>query len=197
MAVILASTSAIRLQLLAAAGVSVTVCPARVDESAIRSALLADRASPRDVVDYLAEVKARKISEKQPEALVLGCDQVLVLDGQILGKPTSPADARAQLVRLRGQSHRLLSAVVAYESAKPVWRYIGEAQLTMRDISDGFLDDYLARNWESIRNSVGGYKIEEEGVRLFSAIDGDHFTILGLPLLPLLAWLGSRGIIAT
>lgn len=196
MAVILASTSAIRLQMLTAAGVAVEAVPARVDEGAARSALIADGASPRDIADYLAEVKARKISEKRPEALVLGCDQILELDGDILCKPTTPAEARHHLSRLRGRTHRLHSAVVAYEAAKPVWRHIGEARLTMREFSGAYLDDYIARNWESIRHSVGGYKIEEEGVRLFSAIEGDHFTILGLPLLPLLAWLGSRGITA-
>jgi len=196
MAVLLASTSAIRLKLLRAAGVEVDAIPARVDEVAARGALLAEGARPRDIADYLAEMKARKISEKRPEALVLGCDQILELDGEILSKPGSLAEARDQLCRLRGRSHRLFSAVVAYEATRPVWRHIGEARLTMHDFSDSYLDDYLARNWESIRHSVGGYKIEEEGVRFFSAIEGDHFTILGLPLLPLLAWMGSRGITA-
>jgi septum formation protein len=100
------------------------------------------------------------------------------------------------LQHLRGRTHRLTSAIVAYEGAQPVWRHTAEARLTMIQVSDAYLEDYLTRNWDSIRHSVGCYKIEEEGVRLFSAIAGDHFTILGLPLLPLLAWMGTRGMIA-
>jgi len=195
-AIILASMSATRLGLLTAAGVPAEVVPARVDEEAARVALQGDGASPRDVADCLAEMKARKVSEKRPDTLVLGCDQVLDLDGEVFAKPTSPADARDQLCRLRGKTHQLFSAVVVYENARPVWRHIGHARMTMHRVSDRYLDDYLARNWGSLRYSVGCYRIEEEGVRLFSKIEGDHFTILGLPLLPLLAWLGSRGITA-
>ena len=147
-------------------------------------------------VDTLAEMKARKVAEKHSDALVLGCDQVLALDRQTFAKPETPDQARAQLRQLRGQSHKLLSAIVAYENAEPVWRHVAEARLTMHAISDSYLDDYITRTWDSIRHSVGCYKIEEEGVRLFSAISGDHFTILGLPLLPLLAWAGTRGMIA-
>lgn len=196
MVVLLASASTTRLQLLTAAGVPVEVVPARIDEIAARDALTSEGASPRDIADCLAEMKARKVSERRPEALVLGCDQVLDLDGAVLGKPATPTEARAQLCRLRGRSHRLFSAIVAYEAGRPLWRHTGEARLTMHAVSDSYLDDYLARNWDSVQHSVGAYKIEEEGVRLFSDISGDHFTILGLPLLSLLAWLGSRGITA-
>ncbi|MDM7931704.1 nucleoside triphosphate pyrophosphatase [Tabrizicola sp.] len=195
MAIILASTSAIRLQVLRSAGLTVEPVAARVDEATIRDALIAEAAHPRDIADTLAEMKARKVAERRPGDLVLGCDQILALDGRIFAKPTSVAEARKQLVQLRGKTHRLLSAVVAYENAEPVWRHVAEARLTMHEFSDAYLDAYLARNWDSVCHSVGGYKIEEEGVRLFSAITGDHFTILGLPLLPLLAWLGTRGII--
>jgi septum formation protein len=196
MALVLASTSAIRLQLLQSAGVTVEVAAPRVDEATVRQALQAEGAKARDIADALAELKARKISEKRPGDLVLGCDQVADIDGRLLAKPETPDEARDQLHALRGTSHKLFSAVVAYENAKPVWRHVAEARLTMHHMSDGYLDDYVARNWDSIRHSVGCYKIEEEGVRLFSAISGDHFTILGLPLLPLLAWLGTRGMIA-
>ena len=196
MALVLASTSPIRLQLLHSAGVTVAVAAPRVDEATVRLALQAEGAKARDIADALAELKARKISEKRPGDLVLGCDQVLDLDGNLLSKPESPDEARDHLRLMRGRSHRLLSAVVAYENAEPVWRHVAEARLTMHQISDAYLDDYVARNWDSIRHAVGCYKIEEEGVRLFSAISGDHFTILGLPLLPLLAWLGTRGMIA-
>jgi septum formation protein len=196
MAFVLASTSPIRLQLLKAAGLEVEAVAPRVDEETARDALLAEGAKPRDIADALAEMKARKIADKRPNDLILGCDQVLAFDDQVFSKPTSPEDARAQLQRLRGKTHKLHSAIVAYENAEPVWRHVGEARLTMHDLSDSYIDDYLDRNWDSIRHSVGCYKLEEEGVRLFSAITGDHFTILGLPLLPLLAWMGTRGMIA-
>jgi septum formation protein len=196
MQILLASSSQTRLQMLRAAGLAVDATAPRVDEASIRDALVAEGAHPRDIADTLAEMKARKLAEKHPDKLILGCDQVLALDRQTFAKPETPDEARAQLCRLRGTSHKLLSAIVAYENAEPVWRHVAEARLTMHQISDSYLDDYVHRNWDSIRHSVGCYKIEEEGVRLFSAISGDHFTILGLPLLPLLAWLGTRGMIA-
>jgi septum formation protein len=196
MSIVLASSSPIRLQLLRAAGLTVEAVAARVDEDAARLALFAERAKPRDVADTLAELKARKVSDRRPGDLVLGCDQVLEFEGTIFSKARTADEAQDMLCRLRGKTHRLLSAVVAYEDAEPVWRHVGEARLTMHELSDAYVDDYVTRNWESIRHSVGAYKIEEEGVRLFSAISGDHFTILGLPLLPLLAWLGTRGMIA-
>lgn len=196
MAIVLASTSPIRLQLLRAAGLAVEPQAPRVDEEAIRSALVAEGAAPRDIADTLAEMKARKVAEKRPADLVLGCDQVLELDGETFAKPETQDQARAQLRQLRGKTHTLQSAIVAYENALPVWRHVAEARLTMWSLSDRYLDDYVTRNWDSIRHSVGCYKIEEEGVRLFSAISGDHFTILGLPLLPLLAWAGTKGMIA-
>jgi septum formation protein len=196
MAFVLASTSPIRLQLLRSAGLEVEAVAPRVDEETARVALLAEGAKPRDVADALAELKARKVADKRPGDLVLGCDQVLEFEGAVFAKPENPDEARDHLRQLRGKSHRLISAIVAYEDSEPVWRHVAEARLTMHQISDAYLDEYVDRNWESIRHSVGGYKIEEEGIRLFSAITGDHFTILGLPLLPLLAWLGTRGMIA-
>jgi septum formation protein len=196
MVFVLASSSPVRLQLLRSAGLTVVAVAPRVDEETARAALLADGAKPRDVADTLAEMKARKVADRRPGDLVLGCDQVLEFDGLVLAKPESPDEAGDHLRQLRGKSHRLLSAIVAYENTEPVWRHTAEARLTMHQISDAYLDDYVNRNWESICHSVGCYKIEEEGVRLFSAISGDHFTILGLPLLPLLAWMGTRGMIA-
>lgn len=196
MVFVLASSSPTRLQLLRAAGLTVRAISPRVDEGAARAALASEHASPRDIADVLAEMKARKVAERHPEAVVLGCDQVLELAGEVFSKPDSPAEARDQLLRLRGRTHLLHSAIVAYQHAGPVWRHVGEARMTMHPISDAYLDAYLGRNWNSIRHSVGGYRIEEEGIRLFSAIAGDHFTILGLPLLPLLAWAGTRGMIA-
>ncbi|MCZ8152186.1 MAG: Maf family protein [Rhodobacteraceae bacterium] len=193
--IILASASTIRRQLLENAGVTVDALPARVDEDTIRAALQAEGAKHRDIADTLAEMKARKLAERHPSSLVIGSDQVLELDGEIWGKPETPDAARSQLERLRGRTHRLVSAVVLYDQAKPIWRHVEEASLTMRSFSDGFLDDYVARNWDDIRHSVGAYQLEREGARLFAAVDGNHFTILGLPLLPLLNYLSQRGFI--
>lgn len=195
--ILLASGSTVRAALLRNAGVSLQIAAPRIDEASIRAALEADGASPRDIADALAEMKARKVSDRQPDALVIGCDQVLDLDGQILGKPRTDAEARAQIVALRGRTHRLLSAVVVCHGGRPLWRHVGTARLTMREVSDDYLDDYLARNWPDIGNSAGAYKLEAEGVRLFSRIEGEYFTILGLPLIELLTWLSIRGDIAS
>ena len=194
---LLASASPIRLQLLRSAGLEVTAQPARIDEDAIRQALQADAASLRDIADALAEMKARKLAEKNPEALVLGCDQILAFKGRVYGKPETPDEARGQLSEFRGQTHQLISALVLYDAGKPIWRHMSEAKLTMRPLSDSYLDDYISRNWHSLRESVGGYKLEEEGIRLFFTIEGDYFSILGLPILPLLGYLGTRGFIPT
>jgi septum formation protein len=193
---LLASASQTRLDMLTAAGIVVRAEPARIDEDQVRRALEAEGASSRDVADALAEMKAAKLSDRHPEAFVLGADQVLDFKGRVFAKPENPEEARDQLRALRGQSHKLLSAAVLYQGGQPQWRHVGEARLTMRDFSDSYLEEYLSRNWDRIRHSVGGYRLEEEGVRLFSSISGDHFTILGLPLLPLLSYLAQRGIIA-
>lgn len=192
---ILASSSQTRLRLLQAAGLDVTSRSPRIDEAAIRDSLTAEAASPRDIADALAEMKARKIAERDGDALVLGCDQVLEFDGRAWGKPETPEEALQQLRAFRGKSHKLLSAIVLYDAGEPVWRHVGEVQLTMRMMSDDWIAGYVTRNWHSIQQSVGGYKLEEEGIRLFLTIEGDYFTILGLPLLPLLGYLGERGFI--
>ncbi|MBJ3761543.1 Maf family protein [Maribius pontilimi] len=190
---ILASGSAIRAQLLRQANLDFDVIVPRVDEENMKAALVADGAPPRDIADALAEAKARKVSQKHPGSLVLGCDQVLDHSGRLLSKPGSPEDAEAQLTALSGTKHALLSAVVAYEDGEPVWRFVGSVQLSVRDLSDAYIRDYVARNWESVRRSVGSYKLEEEGMRLFRSIEGDYFTVLGLPMIPLLSWLIDRG----
>ena len=195
--IILASASQTRLQLLQAAGLTVTAQPARIDEVTIRASLEAEGAKPADIADILADMKARKLAEKHPEALVLGCDQILDLMGKSLGKPDTRQDAIAQLSLLRGQTHQLLSAVVLYHNGAPIWRHTAKAQLTMHRFSDAWLAGYVDRNWETIRHSAGAYLLEAEGVRLFSAVEGDYFTILGLPLLPLLGYLRTRGFIET
>ncbi|SEN24839.1 Maf family protein [Palleronia pelagia] len=193
MNLILASGSTIRAQLLRQAGLNFETVVARIDEESVKLSLAAEGAAPRDIADALAEAKARKVSLKNPGALVLGCDQVLSLKGEILSKPRDPDDARAQLRRLSDMRHNLLSAVVAYEDGEPLWRFVDTVRLSMRALSDDYVDDYVSRNWDSIRHSVGGYKLEEEGMRLFRAVDGDYFTVLGLPMIPLLSWLIDRG----
>lgn len=190
---ILASGSDIRATLLRNAGVAFTVHPARIDEHAVRAALQAENASARDIADTLAELKAQRIAAKHPDALVIGCDQILALDQQIFDKPDTPAAALAQLQGLRGKKHQLLSAAVIYGDGKPLWRHVGVVRLTMRDASDTYLAGYIDRNWDSIRYAVGAYKLEEEGVRLFTRIEGDYFNVLGLPLLELLSYLTLRG----
>jgi septum formation protein len=190
---ILASASPIRRTLLENAGLSIKVSPARIDESSLRDAMLSENMSPRDIADALAEMKAIKVSLKESTRLVLGCDQVLDLGGEILSKPASIEEARAQLQRLRGRTHDLLSAVVICQDGAPIWRHVGRVRLTVRAFSDAWLDDYLDRNWPDIAGCVGAYKLESEGVRLFSRIEGDYFTVLGLPLLDVLAFLTLRG----
>lgn len=194
---ILASSSQIRAELLRRVGLNPVCISPRVDEDLIKDAMLAENQAPRAIADALANAKAAKIAGKHPDAWVLGCDQVLEHHGDLLSKPATPDDAKDHLRRLRGSTHRLLSAAVLYHQGKPNWRQITEASLTLRPLSDALIDDYVTRNWDSIQHSVGAYKIEEEGARLFLDIKGDPFTIMGLPLFPLLSHLGLHGLIAT
>ena len=191
--IVLASGSAIRGQMLSNAGIAFEAIVPRVDEEMIKMALQAEQATPRDIADALAETKARKIGGKHPDKLVIGCDQVLDIEGQILSKPQTPEAAKEQLKALRGKRHSLLSAVVVYHELKPLWRHVGQVRLYMRDISDSYLNEYVGRNWSSLQSSVGGYKLEEEGVRLFSRIEGDYFTILGLPMIEMINYLTASG----
>lgn len=194
---ILASTSRTRRRLLENAGLEIEVMPPRVDEVMIREGLLAEGISPRDIADALAEAKAARISSKTPGTMVLGCDQVLDLDGALLSKPATADEARTQLLAMRGRRHDLLSAAVICEDGAPIWRHVGKARLTVRPFSEDWLDGYITRNWPDISDSVGAYKLESEGVRLFSRIEGDYFTILGLPFLDLLSFLTLRGDLPT
>lgn len=183
--------------MLRAAGVSLEVFPAAVDETAIKEGLLAEGAPPRDVADTVADLKARRVAVRtQGRGLrVLGADQVLVSEGRLFDKPASVGEARDQLAQLRGRTHELLSAAVIYEDGTPVWRHIGKATLRMRPFSDAFLDHYVAGQGAALRSTVGAYRLEAEGAQLFSHVQGDYFTILGLPLLEVLGFLRSRGML--
>ncbi len=190
--VVLASTSASRACLLTNAAVPFEPLAPGVDEEAAKASLLAEGARPREVADALAELKAVRVSMKRPGALVIGADQTLDLEGELLDKVTDMAAARARLEALRGREHRLHSAVAVALDGAPIWREVVSARLWMRQASDGFLDGYVARQGETLLSSVGCYLLEREGVQLFSRIDGDYFTILGLPLLGLLDFLRLR-----
>ena len=192
---LLASASTARAEMLRAAGVEVEIQPARIDEDAVKAAMLAEGAPPRDVADKLAELKALRVSAKAPGRFVLGADQVLVHDGHLCDKARDMAEARAHLNALRGQRHDLLSAAVIALDGEPIWRHVGQARLTMRPFSDAFLDDYLSRFGELALTSVGCYHLEGLGAQLFARVEGDYFTVLGLPLLEVLGFLRARGVL--
>lgn len=192
MRLILASLSAARRQMLSAAGVAYEAMPALVDEEAQKESLSHDGLAARIVAKTLADMKARSLTEVG-NALVIGCDQTLEFgDVGVLDKPRSEKEAIEQLKMLRGKSHFLHSAVSIAEKGKVVWREVDTARLTMRPLSDQFIKDYVDQEYEEIRGCVGGYQIEGRGVQLFDWVEGSHFTILGMPLLPLLGYLRER-----
>ena len=190
---ILASASAARADLLRNAGLSVEIIPARIDEAEVKIALRADGAPARDQADVLAEMKALAVSRSHPGAMVLGADQILDHAGQTFDKPTNRAEAREHLLALRGQRHELLSAAVIARDGEPIWRHIGRARLQMRPFTDEFLDDYLDQMGDEVTKTVGGYMLEGLGAQLFARVDGDYFTILGLPLIETLGFLRQHG----
>lgn len=191
---LLASQSAGRANMLRAAGLSFETSPAHIDEEGLTAALQAEGQSPRNIADALAEAKAIKISSRLPGVIVLGADSVLALDdGVMLTKPDDKNDAKAQLRTMAGRRHRLFSAVVAARDGQAIWRHVDVAKLSMRALSDSFIDAYVEQNWDSIRWTVGCYEIEGAGVQLFDRVEGDPWTIIGLPMLPLLQWLRTIG----
>ena len=196
MMLVLASQSVARRSMLSAAGVPHEALPAHVDEEGITAGLLSEAATPERIADALAEVKALKISRQHPGALVLGADSVVVTaDGQLINKPETRTRAEAQLHQLAGTTHRLISAAVICEGGKPVWRSGGMARLTMRTLSPAFISAYLDAEGDAVLGCVGCYRIEALGAQLFTRIEGDQFVIRGLPLLAVLDYLRTRGVL--
>jgi septum formation protein len=177
------------------AGVSFDVRPAQVDEDAVKESMLANGASPVDVADALAELKAIRISSAAGNDLVLGADQVLAFEGELISKVESLDAAKALLRRLSGKRHELISAAVLARGGTAVWRQLGRVKLQVRPLSDAFIDDYVAAEGEVLLHGVGCYRLEGLGAQLFERIEGDYFTVLGLPLLPLLAQLREMDIL--
>jgi len=191
---ILASTSSARRQLLADAGIVFDIEPSGIDEEEVKRSLAAERSTPQSVAETLAELKALRVSAKHPQALVIGADQTLACNGRLFDKPASIEAARKQLMFLRGQTHELFSSVVVARGGTRLWHWNERARLTMRSFTEAFLDAYLARAGDTVTTSVGAYRLESYGAHLFNRVDGDYFTILGLPLLPLLTFLNGHGI---
>jgi septum formation protein len=192
---ILASGSAIRAEILRRAGVAFTVETSAVDEAEIKSAFRAEQRPAVDCAIALAEAKASRVSRRHAGALVIGADQILVCDGVWYDKPADRAAARDQLLALRGKRHELISAVCVMRDGERLWHVVERPALMVRKFSDGFLEDYLDTAGDAILASVGAYELEGRGVQLFERIDGDFFAILGLPLLPLLAFLRGHGVV--
>ncbi len=193
--IILASGSPFRKKLLENAGIEVEAIPADLDERALEAPLAESGASPEDVAMVLAEAKAVAVSEEHPGRLVLGCDQTLSLGDEVFHKPDDMEGARRHLLKLSGKTHHLNSAVVLVRDGETLWRHVGIASLTMRKLDPAFIGRHLARVGDKALSSVGAYQIEGEGIQLFDKVEGDYFTIVGLPLLPVLEELRKLGAI--
>ncbi len=195
MELILASQSASRRALLEAAGVRFHAMPAAVDEAALKESARAEGMEVADTATLLADAKAARLARKHPEAVIIGADQILVCEGEWFDKPEDVEAARRHLQRLRNRAHDLVTAVVVWREGERAWHHIARPRLAMRDFSDAFLDDYLAREGEFVTQSVGAYRLEGLGLQLMRDIRGEHTAILGLPMLPLLAYLRDSGVI--
>jgi septum formation protein len=197
MALVLASGSRIRADLLKNAGLNFEIDPADVDERAVETPLLESGFPPEDLASVLAEAKANDVSGRRSGDLVIGADQILAFEGERRTKPDDMEAARRQLLAFSGKTHELHSAVVLSQNGNAIWRHVSTARLTMRDLSPAFIGHYLAAAGQEVLSSVGAYQLENLGVQLFEKIDGDYFTILGLPLLPLLEELRHLKVIET
>lgn len=195
--IILASESPARQRLLKSAGVTFSARRAAVDEDSVRIAMAGEGARPREIADTLAEMKALRVSGSAPEALVIGGDQLLVLEGTIFSKAEDLAGARHQLLALRGKTHELVTAISVAKGGGVIWRHIEIARLTMREFSGDFIERYLDAVGEDVLSSVGCYHLEGLGAQLMSRIEGDHFTVQGIPLLALLQFLRDQGVLET
>lgn len=193
MPLILASKSPFRASILENAGIQFRAEAALIDERAAEAPMLKSGADAQEVASVLAEVKAQNVSERFPGALVLGCDQTLSLEDDLFHKPADMDAARRHLLKLSGKTHQLASALALLRDGETLWRHISVARLTMRNLSPAFIGQHLARVGDAALSSVGAYQYEGEGIQLFEEIDGDYFTIIGLPLLPLLAKLRRMG----
>ena len=194
-ALILASTSAVRARLLREACVPFEVYPAGIDEAEVKASMWGENLDAPAVADILAELKAIRVSTAYPQALVLGCDQILAFDGRLIDKSVDLNEARTLLRELRGKEHQLVTACVLARDGAAVWRRLEHCRLWMRPFSDAFLDEYLQTEGDKVLGSVGRYHLEGRGIQLFERVEGDYFSILGLPLLPLLAALREQRII--
>ncbi|MEQ9448453.1 MAG: Maf family protein [Rhodospirillaceae bacterium] len=194
---ILASGSKSRASLLKGAGLEFQIVPAMVDESGVKSALQAEGATAAQCAETLGELKAVKVSQTKPGALVVGADQLLECDGAWFDKPADTDGARKHLQTLRGRQHVLATSVVVALDGARIWHHNAAPRLTMRAFSDAFLEDYLLQVGENVLSSVGAYQLEGRGIQLFNRIDGDYFSILGLPLLELLSFLRGHNVVPT
>lgn len=192
---ILASASPARAAMLKGAGLNFEVEPAAIDEQGLRDHLMAQGAALSEIAALLADVKAQTISRKHPDALVIGADQILLLGHEIFEKPEDLGAARASLLHLKGKTHELVSAVALVRGGESLWHGSEAARLTMRDFSREFLETYLEAEGDALLGSVGAYRLEGRGAQLFERVEGDYFTILGLPLLLLLGVLRDAGVI--
>lgn len=195
MTLILASQSPFRRMLMENAGLAFTTETARIDERAVETALAAQNPSPQMVAETLAIEKARDVAGRHAGALVIGSDQTLSLEGRVFHKPADTAEAKSHLVSMSGRTHSLNCGIALVRDGETLWSHVSIAHLTMRPLSEAFIDRHLVRVGDRVLASVGAYQLEGEGVQLFERIDGDYFTILGLPLLPLLAKLRDLGAI--
>jgi septum formation protein len=192
---VLASQSAARRGLLEAAGLRFTAEAAHVDEDALKAAAHAEEYSPEDAAVLLAEAKAERIARRRPEALVLGADQILECEGSWFDKPVDMAGAAAHLRALSGKRHRLVNGIVAFRGGSRIWTHVDSPKLWVRPLSETFIEEYLALEGEAVLSSVGAYRLEGPGIQLFDRIEGEHSSILGLPLLAVLGFLRQQGIL--
>jgi septum formation protein len=196
-ALILASESASRRELLQSAGIEFATRPAHIDEISVKQSAQSAGTTAANTAILLAELKAARVSARTGDAVVIGADQILVCDGVWFDKPASPAEAREHLLRLRGRMHMLVTGIVCMRNGTRVWHHVAQPRLTMRAFSDAFLDDYIAVEGEALMQTVGAYRLEGRGVHLFDRIEGEHAAILGLPLLPLFGFLRQHGVLGS